>query len=61
VEFYGADHVIYGTDYPCWSPRAAVAVLDGAGLTEADTTRVLRGNAAGLLGIGDRLPELVEG
>jgi aminocarboxymuconate-semialdehyde decarboxylase len=61
VEYYGADHVIYGTDYPCWSPQAAVAVIDGAGLTEADTVMVLRDNAAALLGIGARLPELVEG
>ncbi|MGH3251434.1 MAG: amidohydrolase family protein [Trebonia sp.] len=61
VEFYGADHVMYGTDYPCWSPRAAAGVVDGAGLTEADTAKVLRDNAAGLLGIGSRLPELVEG
>lgn len=61
VEFYGADHVMYGTDYPCWSPKAAVAVIDGARLSEADTGRVLRDNAADLLGIGARLPELVEG
>jgi aminocarboxymuconate-semialdehyde decarboxylase len=61
VEFYGADHVMYGTDYPCWSPKAAVAVIDGAGLSEADTARVLRDNAADLLDISARLPELVEG
>jgi aminocarboxymuconate-semialdehyde decarboxylase len=61
VEFYGADHVMYGTDYPCWSPKAAVEVIDGAGLSEQDMARVLRDNAAGLLGIGNRLPELVEG
>lgn len=61
VEFYGADHVMYGTDYPCWSPKAAVAVLTGSGLTEADTGRVLCDNAAGLLGIGARLSELVKG
>lgn len=61
VEFYGADHVMYGTDYPCWSPKAAVAVLDDAGLTAADTVKVLRDNAADLLGIGARFPELVEG
>ncbi len=61
VEFYGADHVMYGTDYPCWSPKAAMAVVQGAGLSEADSVRVLRDNAAGLLGIGARLPELVEG
>ena len=41
--------------------QAGVAVLDEAGLTEADAARVLRDNAAGLLGIGARLPELVEG
>lgn len=61
VEFYSADHVMYGTDYPCWSPKAAVAVLDGAGLTKADTGKVLRDNATGLLGIGSGVPELVEG
>jgi aminocarboxymuconate-semialdehyde decarboxylase len=61
VEFYGADHVMYGTDYPCWAPKAAVGVINDVGLSERDTARVLRDNAAGLLGIGDRLPELVEG
>jgi aminocarboxymuconate-semialdehyde decarboxylase len=61
VEFYGAGHVMYGTDYPCWSPRDAVAVIDGAGLSAADRVKVLRGNAASLLGVGARLPELVEG
>jgi aminocarboxymuconate-semialdehyde decarboxylase len=61
VEFYGADHVMYGTDYPCWSPKAAVAVIKGAGLAEADIAKVLGDNAAGLLGIGARLPELIEG
>jgi aminocarboxymuconate-semialdehyde decarboxylase len=61
VEFYGADHVMYGTDYPCWAPKAAVGVINDVGLSEQDTAKVLRDNAAGLLGIGDRLPELVEG
>jgi aminocarboxymuconate-semialdehyde decarboxylase len=61
VEFYGADHVIYGTDYPCWAPKAAVDVIDGAGLCAADKAKVLGGNAAELLGISARLAELVEG
>jgi len=61
VEFYGADHVMYGTDYPCWSPKAAAAVIDGARLTGTDTDKVLRDNAAAVLGIGARLTELVEG
>jgi aminocarboxymuconate-semialdehyde decarboxylase len=51
LEFYGSDHVLYGTDYPCWSPKAAVAVLGGCGLTEAAAAKVLRGNAESVLGI----------
>ncbi|QRP43665.1 amidohydrolase family protein [Amycolatopsis sp. FDAARGOS 1241] len=34
LEYYGADHILYGTDHPCWSPRAAVSVLDEAGLSD---------------------------
>ncbi|MFI5607935.1 amidohydrolase family protein [Amycolatopsis sp. NPDC051903] len=34
LEYYGADHVLYGTDHPCWSPRTAVSVLDEADLSD---------------------------
>jgi aminocarboxymuconate-semialdehyde decarboxylase len=60
MEFYGSDHVLYGTDYPCWAPKAAVAVLDGAGLAEADMAKVLRGNAESVLGIRAGAAELVD-
>jgi aminocarboxymuconate-semialdehyde decarboxylase len=60
LEFYGSDHVLYGTDYPCWSPKAAVAVLGGSGLSEADAAKVLRGNAETLLGIRAGSAELVQ-
>jgi aminocarboxymuconate-semialdehyde decarboxylase len=61
LEFYGAGHVLYGTDYPCWSPKAAMAVLGGAGLGEPDTARVLRENAEEVLGIRAGSAELVQG
>jgi len=61
VEFYGIDHVLYGTDYPCWSPEAAVAVLREAGLGEADTAKLLRGNAEAVLGIQVGSAELLQG
>jgi len=51
IEFYGLDHVLYGTDYPCWAPRAAVSVLEGAGLTGEERARVLSGNATALFGL----------
>ena len=60
LEFYGSDHVLYGTDYPCWSPKAAVAVLSDSGVSEADAARVLRGNAETALGIRAGSPELVK-
>jgi aminocarboxymuconate-semialdehyde decarboxylase len=30
LEFYGAARVLYGTDFPCWQPSAAVGVIDEA-------------------------------
>jgi aminocarboxymuconate-semialdehyde decarboxylase len=50
--FYGADHVLYGTDYPCWSPAAALGTIDAAGLDEATRTLVTVANARQLLRLG---------
>jgi aminocarboxymuconate-semialdehyde decarboxylase len=61
LEFYGSDHVLYGTDYPCWSPKAAVAVLGDCGLAGPDLARVLLGNAEDVLGIRAGSAELVQG
>lgn len=52
VAFYGSDHVLYGTDYPCWSPRAALATIDEAGLEARDRSLVTGANARALLGLG---------
>ena len=45
LEFYGVDHVMYGTDYPCWSPAEALQVLEGAGLSAGDRQKVMYDNA----------------
>lgn len=49
IEFFGADHVMYGSDYPCWDPAAALAYLDGVELSAADRHKVLAGNARRVL------------
>ena len=28
IEYYGIDHVMYGTDYPCWDPATAAKLID---------------------------------
>jgi aminocarboxymuconate-semialdehyde decarboxylase len=52
LEFYGPDKVIYGTDHPCWSPRAAVGVLEEAGLSAEQHTRIRSTNVEAVLNLG---------
>ena len=51
LEYYGVDHVMYGSDYPCWSPAAALQLLQGAGLSDAQCDQVLNTNARRILGL----------
>jgi aminocarboxymuconate-semialdehyde decarboxylase len=53
VEFYGVDHVMYGSDYPCWSPEAALKVLEEAGLSPQERRKVMGENARRVLGLDD--------
>lgn len=50
LEFYGGDRVLYGTDFPCWQPRAAVAVIDEA-VPPARRADVMGRNAEGFFGL----------
>jgi aminocarboxymuconate-semialdehyde decarboxylase len=52
VEFFGADHVMFGTDHPYWPMPLAVQTLDDAGLAPADERQVVSGSASALLGLG---------
>jgi aminocarboxymuconate-semialdehyde decarboxylase len=51
IEFYGLDHIVYGTDYPCWSCSKSFDVLNGSGLTEAQIEQILSVNATRLFNL----------
>ena len=54
LDFFGADHVLFGTDMPLGPPdaiEATIADLERAGLTEADLDSVYSGNVSRLLGL----------
>jgi aminocarboxymuconate-semialdehyde decarboxylase len=54
VEFFGAAHVLFGTDMPLGGPNVVadtLADIDSLGLDQADRDAILGGNAMKLLGI----------
>lgn len=51
VEYYGVDHVMYGSDYPCWSPAEALKLLSEIGLSPEDHEKILNTNARRILGL----------
>jgi len=59
IDFFGVDHVMYGSDYPCWSPAAALELFDEIGLPASDQEKILSGNARRILGLREPARELV--
>ena len=53
VEYYGVDHVMYGSDYPCWSPAAALQHFSEIGLSAEDQEKILNSNARRILNLRD--------
>jgi len=53
VEYYGADHIIYGSDYPCWMPAEALRLFDEIGLSKEDQQKILYDNARRILNLRD--------
>jgi aminocarboxymuconate-semialdehyde decarboxylase len=53
IEYYGIDRVMYGTDYPCWDPAAALKLLGEIGLSKADQEKLFYTNARRILGLCD--------
>ena len=45
IRAYGADRVLFGTDYPMWSPVKELATFRSLGLTEEEERAILRDNA----------------
>jgi aminocarboxymuconate-semialdehyde decarboxylase len=56
IEYYGVDHVMYGTDYPCWDPAAALEYFAAIGLGDADTRKIMYDNARRILNLKDPAP-----
>src|SRR5882672_10722375 len=53
IEYYGIDRVMYGTDYPCWDPATALALLNEIGLSAQDQEKLFYSNARRILGLRD--------
>jgi aminocarboxymuconate-semialdehyde decarboxylase len=45
IEYYGIDHVMYGTDYPCWDPATCLRLIDEIDLLPADRQKLFYDNA----------------
>lgn len=45
IDYYGIDHIIYGSDFPCWSPADALRLFNEVGLSAADQKKILFDNA----------------
>jgi aminocarboxymuconate-semialdehyde decarboxylase len=56
VEYYGVDHVMYGSDYPCWMPADALRYFGEIGLSAADQRKILYDNARRILNLRDPAP-----
>jgi aminocarboxymuconate-semialdehyde decarboxylase len=51
IDYYGVDHVMYGSDYPCWSPEEALKHLHALGLSAEDQRKIFFENARRILGL----------
>lgn len=51
IRKFGADKVLWGTDYPTWDHVSEMELFDKLGLTEEERENILYNNAAKLLGV----------
>ena len=52
IRFFGADRVLFGTDFPMWDPGKELIHIRNLGLTEDELEKVLHKNAEEVLGLG---------
>jgi aminocarboxymuconate-semialdehyde decarboxylase len=53
IEYFGVDHVMYASDFPCWDPAEALQLLESLGLSDVDMAKILSGNAKRILDLSD--------
>ena len=51
IRIYGADRVLFGTDYPMWEPTEEIARFDAIPLTEEEKDLILWKNAERVFGL----------
>jgi aminocarboxymuconate-semialdehyde decarboxylase len=56
IQYYGIDHVMYGTDYPCWDPAPCLKLIDEIKLSDADKQKLFYDNARRILNLRDPAP-----
>jgi aminocarboxymuconate-semialdehyde decarboxylase len=53
IDYYGVDHIMYGTDYPCWEPEETLRLFHSLGLSAEDQQKIFYDNARRILGLRD--------
>ena len=53
IDAIGPDRLIFGTDFPMWSPKEELDRFFALGLDEADQQKILYGNFMKLLNLKD--------
>lgn len=53
IDYYGIDHVMYGTDYPCWDPAPCLKLIEEIPLSSAAKQKLFYDNARRILGLKD--------
>jgi aminocarboxymuconate-semialdehyde decarboxylase len=57
IEFYGADHVMYGTDYPCLDHHKTLEFFNQIELSEEDRHKILSGNVRRIFNLRDPIAQ----
>src|SRR5262249_11946175 len=45
IDFFGSDRILYGTDYPCWDPAAAMNFFESIDLPPVERQQIFAENA----------------
>ena len=51
IRHFGADHTMFGTDFPMWNPKEELERFFRLGLSEEENRAILYGNFARLFGL----------